>query len=1057
VSEHASEHKSASNQTSTLSKTNEAELESAAVVDTRRLTPATVLQLQRTMGNRAVQAMIQRAGGTGSTGGTPAPSAAPAPTAAELRRTALDAERDLKVAEQAELIFNEVKAELTQSLKSYMKASDTSEIRKRVQLKIAQGIAAAMDSSGLGTTNQKADAKKHALMSAEALMMSNLESYAETMTTANFLETIKDQLKVEGNKVYDNLTPSLNDAAFEKQKNKAFSDSKKTMKEKALTSKTSALTTSKSTITENFKTAGPGMSSLRLGTVVVDELTKRIDKENLLVDQAADVVSTVKVAGVGGAPDRTRNVMDMETIYNSVLHGPMKKAVSLKLGTGRGRFTSESKALKEFRNILKEGAKAQVKDDINQTIGGNADFSRSGPMAKEYYKMLANSKAAGEAEVKVDDVVLEKAESIVEATIPRDEVTKKLADAGKSAAYEVAIKTPNEKKKIRAAGTAAAKAFAEKTFKTEKPNAIKAARKITKGDKSTTPGAAEVRSDPAPLVTAVKEKVKAKNADGKSIGDLAAMSVEAKSLQSGFTKVGKLIDFSTPNEGDSSKFEIELKIPIASAAGGGEAYFLFGFGGEAERETGELTVNTEITFGAGFSTFGLDANFRFGLFLEGKGKDTNSVMNLLSYGLYREMLYVSKSAAGFFWGQGGKSGDSKQVEAEKWAMMVEEQDLGDDAASIDVGTLTKLAAEANVGVAQFSGELARKALTRYTKSIIAEKAGTSVTAAERVAFAANPANAGKRFRRGKGIGNGEGQVRKIIEAATEYEVGLGSDKVAFGLEGAFTWVDGKFEEVEIDASGTIPSKFGEESGAFTEYIAKIASAVAGGGKNLAGIAKRATDSEGDKKKRGAGALLDTGTDALFTGNYFDDIGTSLSTKLKGDETVNDTMRGWFNGGESNASEITESNNIGLSNSLKLALKLHKVVPWDTGDWDVTLEASQVKSLEVDAEIVKVAVEKSKRLGKIGYSRANDTKGYQGELFGRERASARTPVQAPSGAAPTRSTQTGSAGAAPTSAVTATGTQSGSVPAGGTPVNTVPSSATPAGPTSATPATVTPTP
>src|SRR5690606_34843268 len=135
-----------------------------------------------------------------------------------------------------------------------------------------------------------------------ALMITNLESYAETMATANFLDTIKDQLKVEGNKVYDNLTPSLNDAAYEKQKTKALSDSKKTMKDKALTSKTSALTTSKSTITENFKPAGPGMSSLRLGTVVIDELTKRINKDDFLVDQAADVVSTVKVAGVGGAP-----------------------------------------------------------------------------------------------------------------------------------------------------------------------------------------------------------------------------------------------------------------------------------------------------------------------------------------------------------------------------------------------------------------------------------------------------------------------------------------------------------------------------------------------------------------------------------------------------------------------------------------------------------------------------------------------------------------------------------------------------------------------------------
>ncbi|MDF2659354.1 MAG: hypothetical protein K0Q94_2145 [Paenibacillus sp.] len=974
VSEHASVHRTTNSQTSSQSQPGMAETESAGIWDGRPMSSAKIMQLQRTMGNRAVQGMlqrmsagqptVQRAGGAGP---------APVVTPEQQRKAEMDAERDAKVPSLVDTSFHDIRTKVTKDLDTYLTAdSKAKPIRENVKAKVISEISASMTQ---GSAEQKSDALKHAEESAESLATGKLKEYAEEVAQAQYDDTKKPAMVAEANKAYDSVTPSLKDAAFEKQKTKAADEAQKKLNTFAKTAIAEAIKSSKLVIAAKFTPAAPGASSgfdsIDVGTVGVDELEKRINLDGTLVDQV--VVRQEEAGGV------TSDIKDMENVYNLALFEPLKKVVLSKLGVGRSGFR-RSKELNQLREAHKQAARDKLNakvDDVFADRQSQSPTTVSSPMMAEYQSMMsrvnpnrdaeqlaarkeaAKALAHKEAKKLVNDVMADEADTILERLIPKASTIDALTVVGKSGAYAVARKANALPDDIRAAGIRAATAHAEKMAKDKKEAAELEARKLTKGTKATDTQTAQApdAAKAAEITEAIKDDTKAGTLAKKVVD-----TVEAGDLQSGFSKVGKLIDISTPNPGDSSSMDIELKIPFVSASGGGQAYFLFGFGGEAEREADDLTVSTQITFGLGFTTFGFDANFRFGLYLEGEGKDTNQVMNLLSYGLYREILNIAPSAAAFFWGQGGKSGESKLVEAEKWAMMIEEQSMDEDA-KVNVGLLTKLAMEANVGVAEFSGELAYKRLSAYNKDIIEKKGkddqGNVLSAAERVA--------------NNSIGKGE--IRNIYEAAAEIEVGFGKDKVAFGAEGSMTRIGGKLRELSLGLSASIPSQFGEEGGDFTQYVAKIVTAAVGGGKNISALFQKAIADEPDRKARAGGSVLDTGSDALFTGNYFDSIGASFAEKIMGDETINDTMRSWLPGQEAGASAIEQVGKIALSNSLKLAVTFEREYneAGVANDWEIGIEASQDKSLEVDAEIVKVAVEKSKRLGKLELSKGKTAK------------------------------------------------------------------------------------
>lgn len=969
VSEHASAQRTTSNQAPAQAQPARSGTESAGALNPRQLTAASLMQLQRTVGNQAAQGIVQRAQGRAPVvqragGGTPGPGSTPTVPALtpeqEQRKRDFQTARDAKAAELAMDTFNKIRANVKQQLDAYLTSdSAAATIRENVKAKVIAEISASM--SG-GTADQKADALKFAEASAPGIMLNKLKSYAQEVAHAQYGDDKKAGLTAEAKAVYDDVAPSASDAAFEKQKTKAAADAKKKLEGLVKTAVAGAIAASKTVIAAKFAPsssgAAGGFDRIDVGTVGQEELDKRIGFEDKLVDQ-----TVVEQEDIGN--NQTREIKDMEHIYRTALAAPLKKAVLSKLGVGRSGFR-RSKELNKYRDELKQGARSKVNSQINAEIASRSGGAMSAsPNKAEFMKMATKVKAHKESKKLVDDVMALEADAIVARHVPKPETIEKLTKLAKSSAYAAAKQSnanasalsDSQKEKIRAAGVEAATAHAKELLKKKQEAAVLDARKITKGTKATAqaPASAPDAAKTAEIRGNVEDDEKTKGMAKKLIDE----SIAAPDITGGMNRIGRLIDLAAPNPGDAASMSVELKIPFVSAHGAAQGYFLFGFGGEAEREDGELSVGTEVTFGAGFSTFGLDANFRVGVHLEGTGGNSGQVMNLLSYGLYREMTNVSKPAAQHFWGSGGKSGDTKMVEAEKWAMMIEEQYLT-AGAEVSVGYLMKIAMEANVGVAEFSADLAGKKLSAYNMDVVGKKgkdaSGRVLTAEERV-------NAGS---------IGKGELRNVYDAATELEIKFGKDKVAFGLEGSLTKIDGRLREVGIALSASIPSQFGEEGGDLTMYAGKIVTAAVGAGKNLSALLAKAARPEHNRGERATGTVLDAGSDALFTGNYFDDIGTSFSEKIMGDETVNDTMRSWLPGQDDSASAIEQSAKIGLSNALQLAVEFKKEYDESgvSGGWEVTLSASQVKGLEVDAEVVKVAVEKAKRLGKISFGGGN---------------------------------------------------------------------------------------
>ncbi len=891
------------------------------------MSPSQILQLQRSAGNRAMQGMVAQRNGNGN---APPPSNTPTPE--QTRKTELDTYRDIEAPAMAQDTLRLAKQKLKSQIDLYLSKGDqTSAMRASLQTTATKAVERNMENASGADAKVKADAKKYAKEYTETGVNSSLDAYAGTLTSAELPDTklaAIEQLAKEG---FNTVTPVMKQT-LDQQKKKAKDAAVKKVNEWSSNAVTASAKQSKQKVTDKIKTSGSSFldSTVDVGTAGQEEIDKRNTKDGSLA-----------------------NGVDAEAIYKDLLATPLQAALLSKLGVGRGEFR-RSKELNEFRQKLKDSAREQANTEIDTQVISNTP----GVNAQAYKKMMAKTKAFKLAKGSVDSVMGDEAAKIIEAVAPKADTKSTITDAAKTAAYEVARINNSPLGKIKEAALAGATKEAGSLLAKKKPLALDKARELVGKKASTSP-----TTTPSTLQGDVKKKV-----TDEGIATAAIKSIEAESLNSGFAKLGKLVDLAAPNPGDSSSLSVELKIPIPNSPG---LYFLFGFGGEAEREDGELSCNTQLTFGAGFQTFGFDANFRLGLYLDATGKTTTGVMNMMSYGLYREMRSKAPAAADHFWGQGGKSGSTKLEEAERWAMMIEEQEFdAENKNSIDVGLLVQLGMEANAGVAEFSAELAYKRLSRYNKKETVDKTSGITDLKERA----------------KQIGKGE--IRNVIEAAAEVGIKFGSTEVAFGLEGSFAWSAGNNRELSIGISANVPWQFGEESSKFTEIASKIVTASVGSAKNLAGMLKGKYDSHKSGKpmdvtRSVGGSVADTGSDVLFMGSHFDSIGTSLAEKIQGDETVNDTIRSWLPGQDNSASPIEEGvNKIALSNSLNLALQFEKSwnVAGTESEWEVSLEASQVKSLEIDAGIVTVEVEKSKRLGKIGFG----SEGLTGGLIGIEK-------------------------------------------------------------------------
>jgi hypothetical protein len=158
--------------------------------------------------------------------------------------------------------------------------------------------------------------------------------------------------------------------------------------------------------------------------------------------------------------------------------------------------------------------------------------------------------------------------------------------------------------------------------------------------------------------------------------------------------------------------------------------------------------------GAGWSALGIDVNAKAGFFFDSSADTSSRVMGLVSYGFYRKIQGINKSAAAKAWGAGGEKltkieGNSlteqqaKEQKAENWAAAMEEwlfyerdssgriiydtdPQTGKDKPrlnenSVTIGALGKAGGKLKAGVGTFEGSVEYQRGTEFSADSIGEE------------------------------------------------------------------------------------------------------------------------------------------------------------------------------------------------------------------------------------------------------------------------------------------------------------------------------------------------
>jgi hypothetical protein len=148
-------------------------------------------------------------------------------------------------------------------------------------------------------------------------------------------------------------------------------------------------------------------------------------------------------------------------------------------------------------------------------------------------------------------------------------------------------------------------------------------------------------------------------------------------MPSALAKLGTLIDLAVPAPGSRGEVEFEVDIPIPKTP----AFLGFRFKAQGERSDPEkLKSRLELAFTGGVHIPGGmgRAAGELGGFSEAQGRNSEEVMRLFSYGLYRrarESLVSNAELTSLLWG--GTTGQQGWERSEQWAGAVEKNILGE--------------------------------------------------------------------------------------------------------------------------------------------------------------------------------------------------------------------------------------------------------------------------------------------------------------------------------------------------------------------------------------------
>jgi len=175
-------------------------------------------------------------------------------------------------------------------------------------------------------------------------------------------------------------------------------------------------------------------------------------------------------------------------------------------------------------------------------------------------------------------------------------------------------------------------------------------------------------------------------------------------VSSCLTRAGFILDGAVPTPGDAASLEIDLEAPISHGA-----FIGFNLKIEGERGADNKTVKSGMTFlcTGGGSVAAAKLKGKLGGYIEAQGKDSQNVMELISYGFFRRMResqLVPREIVRYMWG--GDTSTKGHKLAERWAagielaMLESEEDL-----YVETGGVAGIEGEVGVeGVAKFGGE-----------------------------------------------------------------------------------------------------------------------------------------------------------------------------------------------------------------------------------------------------------------------------------------------------------------------------------------------------------------
>lgn len=661
------------------------------------------------------------------------------------------------------------------------------------------------------------------------------------------------------------------------------------------------------------------------------ELTAEANKDTTKKQVVASAKKSARGAAIKGVGEEIKERHDHDAAVENAVKVPVDEGAErirgetrtyLEKGVGaHGTGWFRSAQFKAFHAKMKEAARTKGHARTDDAIGEQRNSGGGAPGKKaafEYQTMQAHVLTHEAAKMELRDVMKNFAGELLASTENTVHVDALLKTAATQAAWAKLRNDPDQAA-ARKSATAAVKAAEPGVLKTFHAEAQKLKNEYVKvGDDPT----AQPQKDKNQEV--VDQKVEpafeaGKDKKGEKFGKkMLQQAMEAPTAGKGLQFVAKLIDLATPQVGDETELEVELKIPASHGA-----FVYFTVKGSATRSQ-HMELGIELNFGAGWETWGLSARGGFIVFLKAAAHDTVNAMQLIHYGAFRNLTHASNDAANFWAGvtdpkKTGSSGKEvgKTEQAELWASMTEERVFGKDAnAFVEVGGGIGASAKLKAGI---DGEVSAELTTarRWDKGVFdavekdpSQPGGAGTHGAGKMGDRAtsNQAQRAKLAKDKRALVAGHVKRVNRLKLGTSIEAEANGQKFSLGLDAQYT--GGEDGGWEIQITGGIPYD-PSETGSST-MVSKIAGSYVPAA--LAGVkkiydsykAKHQTagtkDEGGDAEARVPGAVIDGGEDLILgldAGGMTNGLLKSLSEanpqglEAGQDEGINDTARLWL--------------------------------------------------------------------------------------------------------------------------------------------------------------------